>query len=74
MAEVVEKKPRRIKLPSVPEETKQHVRAASREQREALKALLPESFWGHQRTARKETLLALRSLIDAALAELEEKK
>jgi hypothetical protein len=51
----------------------EHARAASREQREALKALIPDSFWGHQKTAKKETLLALRGLIDAALEELEKK-
>ena len=75
MAEVEDKdkKPRRVRLPKLPEEVKAHAKAASREQRDALKALIPESFWGHQRAAKKETLLALRSLIDAALAELETK-
>jgi len=73
MAEVEEKKPRRIRVPSMPKEVVEHARAASRERRAALKALIPEPFWGHQKTAKKETLLALRSLIDAALAELEEK-
>jgi len=73
MAEVEEKKPRRIRVPSMPKEVKEHVRAAGRERRAALKALIPEPFWGHQKAAKKETLLALRSLIDSALAELEEK-
>jgi len=73
MAEVEEKKSRRIRVPSMPKEVVEHARAASRERRAALKALIPEPFWGHQKAAKKETLLALRSLIDAALAELEEK-
>jgi hypothetical protein len=73
MAEVEEKKPQRIRVPSMPKEVVEHTRAASRERRAALKALIPEPFWGHQKAAKKETLLALRSLIDAALAELEKK-
>jgi hypothetical protein len=32
-----------------------------------LKELLPEEFWEHRRAARRETLLALRSLLDAAI-------
>ena len=70
MAEVEEKKRRGPKLP---QEVVEHARAARREQREALKALIPESFWGHQKAAKRETLLAMRSLIDAALDRLEEK-
>jgi len=73
MAEVEEKKTRRIRFPSVPKEVAEHTRAARKERREALKALVPESFWVHQKAAKKETLLALRSLIDAALEELEKK-
>ena len=44
-----------------------------KERRDALKSLVPESFWTHQKAAKKETLLALRgdgltppSKIDAA--------
>jgi hypothetical protein len=29
---------------------------------------VPEEFWQHRSAARRETLLALRSLVDAALA------
>jgi hypothetical protein len=60
MAEVEEKKPRRIRVPSMPKEVVEHARAASRERRAALKALIPESCWGQKKTAQKETLLALR--------------
>jgi len=69
VAEVEEKKKRRG--PSLPKDVVEHVRAASSEQRAALKALIPDSFWVHQRAAKRETLLALRSLIDAALEELD---
>jgi hypothetical protein len=69
MAEVEEKKPKRG--PKLPKGVAEHARAARDEQRAALKALIPDSFWGHQKAAKKETLLAFRSLIDAALEELE---
>jgi len=51
------------------EEAWTHLRAASRELREAMKAMLPEEFWQHLRAARRETLLALRTAIDAWLEE-----
>ena len=73
MAEVEEKKTRRLRMPAVPKEVVEHARAANRERRNALKSLVPESFWTHQKAAKKETLLALRSLIDTALEELEKK-
>jgi hypothetical protein len=37
------------------------------------KEFLPEEFRAHFRTARKEMLLAMRSLIDAAIERVEEK-
>ncbi|MFQ6057443.1 MAG: hypothetical protein ACE5MB_00990 [Anaerolineae bacterium] len=37
------------------------------------KGLFPEDFWKHQRAARREMLLSVRSLIDAAIESLEEK-
>lgn len=53
------------------EEARTHLRAASREFREAMKAMLPEGFWRHMRAARRETLLALRTVLDAWLEEEE---
>ena len=41
--------------------------------REAIKGLLPEGFLEHRRTARKEMMLAVRSLLDAAIEKMEEK-
>ena len=57
----------------IPEEARQHMRAARAEFRESIKALLPPEFVQHRRRARKEMLLAWRSAIDAALAKLAEK-
>jgi len=37
----------------------------------ALKGTLPDEFWQHRAAARREALLALRVLIDAAIERLE---
>lgn len=58
----------------VPEEVRQHVRAAREEMRESIKAFLPPDFIEHRKKARKEMLLAWRSLIDATLERMEEKE
>jgi hypothetical protein len=58
----------------IPEEVRQHVRAAREEVRESMKSFLPPKFWEHSRKARKEMLLAWRSMIDAALDRMEEKE
>ena len=58
----------------VPEEVRQHARAARQEMRESMKSFLPPQFWEHGRKARKEMLLAWRSMIDAALDRMEEKE
>lgn len=55
----------------IPEETRQHLRAAGEELRKSVQALLPEGFVTHQKRAQKEFLLAWRSLIDAAIDRLE---
>jgi len=57
----------------VPEEVRQHMRAAREQFRESIKALLPPEFVEHRRRARKEMLLAWRSVIDAALERLQDK-
>ena len=51
------------------EEARAHARAASREFREALKAMLPEGFWQHLRSARREALLSVRAVLDGMLEE-----
>lgn len=57
----------------IPDETVEHMRTARQEVRESIKSLLPAGFWEHRRAARKEMLLAARSVIDAALARLEDR-
>jgi hypothetical protein len=59
---------------SAHEEIREHARAARTEFRASLKSVLPPQFFRHGRKARKEMLLAWRSLIDAALEHLEEKE
>ena len=58
----------------IPEDVRQHVRSAREEMRESVKSFLPAGFWEHGRRARKEMLLAWRSMIDAALERLDEKE
>ncbi len=57
----------------IPEDVRQHLRAAREELRDGIKAFLPPEFMEHRRKARKEMLLAWRSMIDAALQRIEEK-
>jgi hypothetical protein len=42
--------------------------------REAMENLLPEGFVEHRRAARKEMLLAWRSLIDAAIKRMDDRE
>ena len=59
----------------IPEETREHYKAARQELRKGMEALLPESyheFHEHRKAARKEMLLAFRSLIDAAIKHTDE--
>ena len=58
----------------IPEEVRQHVRAAREEMRESVKAFLPPKFIEHRKKARKEMLLAWRSLIDSALERIDKKE
>jgi hypothetical protein len=58
----------------IPEEARQHARAAREELRESVKSFLPPEFWEHRKKARKEMLLAWRSMIDAALERMDKKE
>ncbi len=58
----------------VPEEARQHARAAREEVRESMKSFMPPEFWEHGKKARKEMLLAWRSMIDAALERMDRKE
>jgi hypothetical protein len=55
----------------LPEETREHLRAAHAELRKSVEALFPPGFIEHRRAARREMLKAARSLIDHALKRLE---
>ncbi len=57
----------------VPEEAREHMRAAREELRDSIRSLFPPEFVEHRRKARREMLLAWRSFIDAALERMEEK-
>jgi hypothetical protein len=56
----------------IPEETREHLRAAREEFRTSVEGLFPPEFIEHRRRARKEMLLAARSLIDHALERMDE--
>lgn len=57
----------------IPEEARQHFRAAREEMRKSVEILLPEGFLEHRRGARREMLLAWRSMLDAAIQHIDEK-
>jgi hypothetical protein len=57
----------------VPEDARQHMRAAREELRESIRAFLPPEFVEHRRKARREMLLAWRSFIDHALERMDER-
>lgn len=48
-------------------EAREHMRAARSSIRETFEDFLPKGFIEHRRAARKEFLLAMRSLLDAAI-------
>ena len=58
----------------IPEEVRQHFREAREELRESMKSFLPPGFIEHRHKARREMLLAWRSLIDSALERMDEEK
>jgi hypothetical protein len=58
----------------IPEEAREHFRAAREEMRKSIETLFPAGFLEHRKSARKEMLLAWRSMIDAAIERTDEKK
>ena len=68
-----EKKTRRRRFEAeIPEEVRQHARAAREELRESVKAFLPPGFVEHRKKARKEMLLAWRSLLDSVIERIDQ--
>ncbi|HET7009984.1 MAG TPA: hypothetical protein VFI11_04345 [Anaerolineales bacterium] len=57
----------------MPDEAREHLRAARQAMRDGMESLFPPEFIEHRRAARREMLLAARSLIDHALKRMEEK-
>lgn len=55
-------------------EAREHMKAAHSEMHKSLESLLPEGFMERRRKARKEMLLAVRSLVEAAIEKVEEKQ
>lgn len=71
---MAEKTARKNKFEShIPEEARQHFRAAREEMRKSMELLLPEGFIEHRKGARREMLLAWRSMLDAAIERMDEK-
>ena len=58
----------------IPEETRQHFKAAREEFKKSMEGMLPTGFMEHRRNARREMLKAFRSLIDAHLEKMDTEK
>jgi len=71
---MAEKNNRQKKFEShIPEEAREHFRAARKEMREGIKTLFPEGFFEHRTSAQREMLLGWRSILDAAIERMDEK-
>jgi len=57
----------------IPEEAREHARAARQEVWKGLEEIFPPEFVEHHHKARREMLLAWRSMIDSALERMDEK-
>jgi hypothetical protein len=57
----------------IPEETRAHYKKAHEEMREVVKGFLPEGVLEHHRNARREMMLAWRSMLDHAIKKMDEK-
>jgi hypothetical protein len=56
----------------IPEDVREHMRAAREEMRKSMEGLLPPKFVEHRRAARKEMLLAFRSMLNHAIEHIDE--
>jgi len=56
----------------IPDEVREHAKAARQEMHASMEALFPPEFLEHHRKARKEMLLAWRSMIDTVINKMEE--
>ena len=55
-------------------EARDHAKAARASMMKSFEELIPHGFLEHRRAARREMLLAMRSLLDAAIERIETKK
>ena len=55
-------------------EAREHVKAARMSLRRGVEDLIPKEFLQHRRAARREMLLAMRSLLDAFIERTERKQ
>jgi hypothetical protein len=55
------------------QDARQHARNARREWQESINAFFPPEFVTHQRRARREMLLAWRSMLDRAIQRIDER-
>jgi hypothetical protein len=58
----------------VPQETREHLKAARAEVRKSIETLFPPEYLAHRRAARREMLLAARSLIDHVLDRMQKRE
>ena len=56
----------------LPEDVREHMRAARDEMRKSVEGILPPEFVEHRRAARKEMLLAFRGMLDHAIDRIDE--
>ncbi|MBU2610433.1 MAG: hypothetical protein KJ606_05745 [Chloroflexi bacterium] len=56
----------------IPEDVREHAKAAHKEMHASFEALFPPEFMEHHRKARKEMLLACRSMLDTVINRMEE--
>ena len=55
----------------IPQEVRDHAKAAHKEMHESIKSLFPPEFIEHRKNARKEMLLAAQAFISNAIDHLE---
>ncbi len=63
---MVEKKSERVQNPNI-KEAREHMRAARDNMEKVAESFLPEGMREYHRATKKEILLGLRSLLDAAI-------
>ncbi len=70
---MAETTPRKRFEDRIPEDAREHMRAAREELRDGWLSFFPPEFLEHRRKARREMLLAWRSFIDHALQRMDQK-